>query len=193
MVEQTSRRARSERRVHVATDGASTGPRWLAVLRISTGFVFLWAFLDKTFGLGYATPATKAWLVGGSPTSGFLGSVKVGPFQSAFHAIAGTWWADALFMLGLLGIGVAVVAGVALRPSAVTGTVLLVLMWLAEFPPARYAADGSATGSTNPLVDYHIIYALALIVVAATQAGRTWGIGRMWARLHFVQRHHWAL
>ena len=27
----------------------------LASLRILTGFVFLWAFLDKTFGLGYAT------------------------------------------------------------------------------------------------------------------------------------------
>ncbi len=25
----------------------------LAVLRVATGFVFLWAFLDKTFGLNY--------------------------------------------------------------------------------------------------------------------------------------------
>jgi hypothetical protein len=29
----------------------STAAKALAVLRISTGFVFLWAFLDKTFGL----------------------------------------------------------------------------------------------------------------------------------------------
>ncbi|MGZ6807791.1 MAG: hypothetical protein ACXVGG_14375, partial [Mycobacteriaceae bacterium] len=77
----------------------------LAVLRIATGFVFLWAFLDKTFGLHYATPSAKAWIHGGSPTKGFLTSVKVGPFQSVFHSIAGTWWADWLFMLGMLGIG----------------------------------------------------------------------------------------
>src|SRR5262245_1017370 len=29
----------------------TTAARALAVLRIATGFVFLWAFLDKTFGL----------------------------------------------------------------------------------------------------------------------------------------------
>jgi thiosulfate dehydrogenase (quinone) large subunit len=40
--------------------------------------------------------------------------------------------------------------------------------------------------STNPIVDYHIIYALALIALAVTFAGRTWGLGRPWARLPFV-------
>jgi len=44
-----------------------TAARALAVLRITTGFVFLWAFLDKTFGFGYATPSAKAWIHGGSP------------------------------------------------------------------------------------------------------------------------------
>ena len=35
--------------------------RFLAGLsRISLGWVFLWAFLDTTFGLGYATPAERA-------------------------------------------------------------------------------------------------------------------------------------
>src|SRR4030095_7307470 len=62
--------------------------RALAVLRISTGFVFLWAFLDKTFGFGYATPSAKAWINGGSPTKGFLSSIDVGPFQNVFHTIA---------------------------------------------------------------------------------------------------------
>ena len=28
----------------------------LAVLRIVVGFIFLWTFLDKTFGLGFSTP-----------------------------------------------------------------------------------------------------------------------------------------
>ncbi len=32
----------------------------LAVLRLAMGFIFLWAFLDKTFGLGYSTPPERA-------------------------------------------------------------------------------------------------------------------------------------
>jgi thiosulfate dehydrogenase (quinone) large subunit len=65
------------------------GARSLALLRIATGFTFLWAFLDKTFGFGYATPAAKAWIHGGSPTKGFLAGVDVGPFQGLAHTIAG--------------------------------------------------------------------------------------------------------
>jgi len=165
----------------------------LAVLRIATGFVFLWAFLDKTFGLHYATPSAKAWIHGGSPTKGFLTSVKVGPFQSVFHSIAGTWWADWLFMLGMLGIGVAVIAGVAMRIAAGAGVLILAMMWFAEFPIAQHTSAGAASGSSNPFMDYHIEYALVLIVLALTAAGTTWGLGRAWARLPFVDQHHWAL
>src|SRR6478609_3121557 len=114
----------------------------IALLRLSVGFIFLWAFLDKLFGLGYATPGAKAWIAGGSPTKGFLSSVDAGPFTTVFHAIAGTWWADGLFMLGLLGVGLAVTLGVALRVSAVAGSAMMLLMWLAEFPLARFTADG---------------------------------------------------
>ncbi|MBV9923329.1 MAG: hypothetical protein JOY78_21130, partial [Pseudonocardia sp.] len=130
---------------------------------------------------------------GGSPTKGFLTAVDVGPFQGLAHAIAGAWWADWLFMLGLLGIGVAVTAGVALRVSAAAGVLLLTMMWLAEFPPALLTAAGEPSGSTNPVVDYHVIYAIALVVVAATNAGRTWGAGRPWSRIPFVRAHPWAL
>jgi thiosulfate dehydrogenase (quinone) large subunit len=33
-----------------------------------------------------------------------------------------------------------------------------------------------------------VIYALALIVVAATRAGHHWGLGRIWVRLPVVRR-----
>jgi thiosulfate dehydrogenase [quinone] large subunit len=171
----------------------STASRALAVLRVATGFVFLWAFLDKTFGLSYSTPSAKSWLNGGSPTKGFLGSVEVGPLQGLFHTMAGTWYADWLFMLGMLGIGVAVIAGVAVRAAAGAGVLLMTGMWLAEFPLARHTAGGAPTGSANPITDYHVIYALVLIVLAATYAGTTWGLGRTWARLPFVAQHRWAL
>jgi thiosulfate dehydrogenase [quinone] large subunit len=165
----------------------------LAILRIATGFVFLWAFLDKTFGLHYSTPSARAWINGGSPTKGFLSSVEVGPFTSTFHSIAGDTWANWLFMLGLLGIGVALIFGVALRVTALAGVAMMASMWLAEFPLAQHTSTGQPTGSVNPLVDYHVIYAIGLIVLAATYAGNTWGLGKFWARLPFVNRHRWAL
>ncbi|TMR37519.1 hypothetical protein ETD85_07950 [Nonomuraea zeae] len=31
-----------------------------AAARIAIGWIFLWAFLDKTFGWGFATPANRA-------------------------------------------------------------------------------------------------------------------------------------
>ncbi|MEU1306723.1 hypothetical protein [Streptomyces shenzhenensis] len=164
-----------------------------AGLRILTGFVFLWAFLDKVFGLGYATPSGKGWIDGGSPAQGFLSGVAAGPMRSTFHDWAGAAWVDWLFMLGLLGVGVALISGIALRLAALAGTAMMAMMWIAEWPPAKHLADGSASMSTNPFADYHVIYAIVLIALAAAGAGATWGLGRIWARLPFVSRNRWLL
>ena len=161
----------------------SGGAIAIALLRLSIGFVFLWAFLDKLFGLGYATPGARAWINGGSPTKGFLSNVDIGPFQSAYNSIAGTWWADTLFMLGLLGVGLAVMLGVFMNISAVAGSLMMLLMWAAEWPFAQFTSSGEASGSTNPFMDYHLIYALVLIVLAVLGAGRYFGIAPWWARV----------
>jgi thiosulfate dehydrogenase (quinone) large subunit len=171
----------------------SAAAKFLAVFRVVLGFEFLWAFLDKTFGFGYATPAERAWINGGSPTKGFLSRVAVGPFEDTFHAWAGAAWADWLFMIGLLAIGVALILGIGLRIAAVSGTVMMVLMWAAEWPLDKLTSAGEPSMSTNPIVDYHIIYALALIALALTFAGNVWGLGRWWARLPFVQRYRWLI
>ncbi|GAA4523057.1 hypothetical protein [Amycolatopsis samaneae] len=180
-------------RVPVQHDGsgAPNGLRALAVLRVATGLLFLWAFLDKTFGWGYATTSANAWVDGGSPTKGFLGHVSVGPLADTLRSWAGAWWADWLFMLGLAAIGVAVTLGIGLRISAATGTVLLLLMWVAEWPPARTTLDGRPSMSTNPVIDYHLVYALVLIALALTLAGNVWGLGRRWAEIPFVRRNPW--
>lgn len=162
-----------------------------AGVRILTGFVFLWAFLDKTFGWGYATPSGKGWIDGGSPTKGFLSGVAAGPMESTFHDWAGAGWANWLFMLGLLGVGLALLSGIALRLAAVAGTAMMALMWMAEWPLAKHLSDGSLSMSPNPLVDYHIIYAAVLIALAAVGAGTTWGLGRTWAELPVVRDHSW--
>jgi len=181
---------------HVEAPGSmltKTAAKALAVLRISIGFVFLWAFLDKTFGFGYATPSARAWINGGSPTKGFLSSVDIGPFQGAFNSIAGTTWANWMFMLGLLGIGLALIAGIGMRIAAGAATLMMAMMWFAEFPLAQHTSAGEASGSTNPITDYHFVYAVATIALALTYAGHTWGLGRWWAKLPFVQRHRWLI
>jgi thiosulfate dehydrogenase [quinone] large subunit len=63
----------------------------------------------------------------------------------------------------------------------------MVFMYLAEWVFTPNAA------STNPLVDYHIIYALALIVVAVFAAGDTWGLGKTWKSLPIVQKYTWLI
>ncbi|MFL6272156.1 MAG: hypothetical protein ACJ75A_18815 [Actinomycetes bacterium] len=154
--------------------------KFLAVFRVVLGFEFLWAFLDKTFGLGYATPAAKAWINGGSPTKGFLSRVAVGPLEGTFHTIAGAAWADWLFMAGLLGLGTALLLGVAMRLAAASGALLLVLMWTVVLPPAN-----------NPFMDDHLVYAMLLVILAAAGAGTTLGLATTWGRIPLVRRHGW--
>lgn len=167
--------------------------RVLAITRITLGFVFLWAFLDKTFGLGYSTASKDAWINGGSPTAGFLGHLDAGPLRGMFGSWAGLGVIDWLFMVGMLGVGIAMILGIGLRVSAVAGSLLMLGMWLAEWPLAKVGASGAPTMSTNPLIDYHVIFALVLIVCAVAYAGRTWGLGRLWERLAIVRHYRWLV
>ena len=171
-------------------DSHSQAFRYVAgVVRLSLGWVFLWAFLDKLFALGFATGRNAktgvvtrfgdaAWINGGSPTLGFLKFGSDGPLSGFYQGIAGASWANWLFMIGLLGIGLALMLGVAMRIATVSGVVMLVLMWSAVLPPAN-----------NPFMDDHIIYALTLVALMLAGAGATLGLGQTWNRLGIVQRH----
>lgn len=141
----------------------------LAAIRISLGWIFLWAFLDKLFGLGRSTAPENAWLAGGSPTSGFLNFAARGPLVGLFQGIAGNPIIDVLFMVGLLGLGLALLLGIGLKVAGVTGPLLMMLMWLSQLPPA-----------TNPFMDNHIIYALVLALLPLLKAGHTLGLGKWW-------------
>lgn len=174
-----------------AAEVAPVGARIAAGVRIVMGLVFGWAFVDKTFGLGYATAADNAWIDGGSPTQGFLGHIDHGPFGAMFRDWAGAWWADWLFMLGLAGIAIALLFGIGVRIAAIAGTLMMLFMWAAEWPLDRFTDAGEPTMSTNPLLDYHVVYALVLIWLAVTAAGSTLGFGKTWARLGVVERNPW--
>ena len=119
------------------------------------GGIFLWAFLDKTFGLGMATPASNAWIKGGSPTTGFLTNATQGPLAGFFQGLAGMPVIDWLFMIGLLVVGVTLIINKWVRLGSLIGVVMLVLMYLALLWPAN-----------NPFIDDHLIYALVLVYIA---------------------------
>jgi len=123
-------------------------------LRFVMSFIFLWAFFDKMFGLGFATTAEKAWIAGGSPTYGFLSFAAKGPFAELFKSLAGIAVVDWLFMLGLLFIGLALLFNKYMKLASIAGALMMLLMWLAVLPPEN-----------NPIVDDHIVYALVLILL----------------------------
>lgn len=176
--------------VHTTDEkGATTfARRTLAVLRIGFGVTFLWAFFDKLLALGYGTGYDQngnldrlgdaAWINGGSPTEGFLTFGADGPFKGFYNDIAGAAWADWLFMLGLLGIGTALILGIGMRIAAITGALLYVLMWTVVLPPEN-----------NPVIDDHILGAISLVALAAVSAGDTWGFGKHWAKSKVVKEN----
>lgn len=176
----------------------STGfRRALAALRISYGVTFLWAFLDKAFALGFHTGAIvdpntgartgidffaqdQAWFNGGSPTEGFLafGVPADNPFKSMFNGMAGDTWVNWLFMLGLLGIGIALLSGVAMRIATVAGALMYTLMYAASVPLEN-----------NPIVEDHFIGFLVMIVLGLGAAGTTWGLGHWWGNHEVVKNN----
>jgi thiosulfate dehydrogenase [quinone] large subunit len=161
----------------------------LALTRISLGWVFLWAFLDKTFALGMETGKNAetgavdrfgdaAWIHGGSPTEGFLKFAATGPFKGFYNDIAGAPLTNWLFMLALAGVGTALVLGVTMRLAAAAGPLLLLKMSIVVL--TKYFFNVTA---------YNEIYSMVIVLLALTSAGRTFGLGRFWERLPIVQRY----
>jgi thiosulfate dehydrogenase (quinone) large subunit len=165
---------------------AGPAARALAVLRIGFGLTFLWAFFDKLLALGFSTGYDEAgkldrfgdaaWINGASPTEGFLKFGADGPFQGFYNAIAGNVLVDSLFMLGLLGIGLALTLWIATRLACAAGAVLYLMMWTVVLPPEN-----------NPVLDDHILGAITLVVLALLNAGDTWGLGKRLAGTRLVQ------
>jgi len=83
-------------------------------------------------------------------------------------------------MIGLLGIAAALLLGIGVRVAAVTGAVMVILMWSASLPP-----------QDDVFMDNHIIYALVLLGLALVGAGNTLGLGRWWTQTTLVRRFPW--
>lgn len=165
--------------------------RALATLRIAFGSIFLWAFLDKTFALGFHTGYDQkgvldrfgdaAWINGGSPTEGFLTFAVPAdnPFKGFFNGLVGYAVVDWLFMLGLLGVGVTLLLGVGMRVGTAAGAVMYAFMYAASFPLEN-----------NPVVDDHLVGVIVMVVLAlAASTSTTWSLGRQWRGTSLVAKH----
>ena len=134
-------------------DNAEKGKYALSVFRILIGWLFIWGFLDKTFGLGYKTPAEGAWVNGGSPSS-FVVYVTKGMFADFFNSLAGNAFVDVLFMTGLLIIGTAIILGIGTKLTTIFSIVFFIVMYAICIPP-----------EDNPLIDHRIILSVGMVAI----------------------------
>jgi thiosulfate dehydrogenase [quinone] large subunit len=149
------------------------------LLRLSMGWIFFWAFIDKLFGLGFATSPAKSWLAGGSPTFGFLKFATKGPLAEFYQGLAGNAVADWLFMLGLLFVGLSLLFGIFVKIASYTGILVVLLMYTAGFLPPEH----------NPFLDEHLIYPLIMFGLTLVNSGHWLGLGKWWSQTKLVAKY----
>ncbi len=136
-------------------------------LRVLLGWVFLWAGAEKLYA--YLTTGKLA-------TPGYLQFATRGPLAGFFQGLAGNMVVEVLIVGGLILIGLALILGVLVRVAAVSGIVMMLLMYVSAFPPEH-----------NPLVDDHIVYAALLGLLAVLGAGRFLGVDQWIEKRRFVE------
>jgi len=175
--------------------------RVFGILRLAMGWTFLWAFLDKSFALGFATGRLDdgsidfwakgaAWFNGGSPTKGvFTYALNAGPFQGFYERLGHVTvtaqgatasppeWINVVYMVSMVLIGLGLITGVMTRLAAAGG-----IAWMAIF----YTAT-AIWPENNPFLDDHIVYAIVLVGLIVANAGRYYGLGKIWQRVSFVE------
>lgn len=101
----------------------------------------------------------------------FLLSAKTFPSFYAWFALPmNSWWVDPLNAWGIFLVGVALLIGVAIRPAALSGAALMILYYFPHnvFPNVPHGF----------IVEEHIIYATAFILIAFLPSSWRFGVGR---------------
>lgn len=119
----------------------------LMISRILFGFLFLASGVGK--------------LTSGFTASQYLEHVT-GPFASFFQPMAGNLFVDILVIWGEILIGAALISGVFMWFTAWSGSLMMLLFYLSQFPPK------------NGYMSYHIIYILLFFLLASSKAGSAW-------------------
>lgn len=155
------------------------GMLFWTILRILLGWSFLWAFLDKLFGLGFSTcragdssaidfGCDAAMIKGGSPTYGFLTFATQGSHTGELFDWMASSGPDSIgvadigFMAALGLGGVALMTGIGTRVAAVGGALLMAFMFFA----------GDVWPEQNPINSSHVIEMAAFCGIAWVGAGR---------------------
>ena len=129
----------------------------LFLLRISLGWLLFYAGITKVVNPEWSS---AGYLEGATTFTSFyqwLASPEIIPIVNFLNV-----W-------GLTFVGVSLLLGIGVRLSGVLGALLMILYYfpVLEFP---------YIGQHAYLVDEHIIYALALLVLAKSNVGRFWGL-----------------
>ena len=133
------------------------GMKWMAALRIAMGWLMFYAGITKVLN--------PEWTA-----AGYLKGAKT--FTGLYQWLASDGmigFIDFLNQWGLTLLGISLILGLWVRWSAILGAILMLLYY---FP----ILDFPKVAEHSYLVDEHIIYALALIVLAKFNAGSVWGL-----------------
>ncbi len=114
-----------------------------------------------------------------SASSFLLGAKTFPAFYAWFALPSNGWWVNPLNAWGITLVGVALLLGVGTRPAAWAGAALMILYY---FP--HYAFPIVPNGF---IVEDHIIYASAFVLVAVFPAAQSFGLAR-YLRETFLER-----
>jgi thiosulfate dehydrogenase [quinone] large subunit len=148
----------------------------LGLLRIFFGFEFLWAFLDRFFGLGIATAPEDSFLAGAPQTEGYLTFVTNpnSPFAFIFNGpdallLQFGFLVDIAYMGMLLVGGITLLLGIGVRIGGSATFIFFFSVWLSTIPP-QY----------NPFIEEHFLQMWILLFFAISNSGYWLGLGERW-------------
>lgn len=142
----------------------------LFLLRVSMGWFIFYAGITKVFNPGWSA---AGYLKGAKTFVGFYGWLLQPNILPVINFL-NEW--------GLTLIGISFILGVFVRLGSIFGAALMVLYY---FPILNFPYPNPYTF----LIDDHIIYALAMILLATLHAGRVWGLENWCSRLPICSRY----
>lgn len=143
--------------------------KWVALLRVVFGWFFFYAGITKVVNPDWTA---QGYLMGAKTFTG-LYQWLASPGMIGFTNFVNEW--------GLTLIGISLILGIGVRLSSILGAIMMLLYYfpVSTFP---YVANGF-------IVDTHIIYATALILLATLRAGRYYGLENWCAGLPICSKY----
>ncbi len=129
--------------------------------------------------------ASHQVFVPGWSVVGFLHSTKT--FHGFYSLFTGPVVAPVLTFLveyGHLLIGLSLLFGLLVRVSSAFGVMLMLVYWTAHMDFPYIGA-----GTTNFLIDEHIVYAGVLVYLIVKHAGHVWGLDSWIEKTRWLQDH----